>query len=260
VSLYRTLFFIDSHYGWERVDGVTRPIHDRKAHEVMLKITSDFNPTHIVCGGDGLDNGAVSHHNKGKARITEGLRIRKDSDAFFDEVIRPLSGFDKVKRHYILGNHERFIDDVIDETPGLEGAVSVDSLLGLTDNGWKVHKLGSVITVGGKLHYLHGDQVKGGQWPSKWAVEAYQRSVMFGHFHTSQRFTKHNALDATDIHRGFAVGCLCRRDPGYGRGTPNKWCQSFALIEEDPKTGQFQVHEVDVFNGKAIYNGKVYRA
>lgn len=260
MSLYRTLYFVDSHYGYENVDGVKRPIHDRKAHEVMLKVASDFDPTHIIMGGDGLDCGAVSHHNQRQgARTYEGLRLRTDADAFFTDVILPLSSSNKVQRHYILGNHERWIDDTIDQIPGLEGVLSVDSLLGLSNWGWKVHKLGSAISITGKLHYLHGDQIRGGQWPAKWAVEAYQRSVVFGHFHTSQRFTKHNALDATDIQRGFSVGCLCRRDPGYGRGAPNKWSQSFALIEEDSKTGQFQLQEVDVFNGKAIYNGKVYR-
>ena len=258
MSLLRTVYFVDSHYGYENVNGVRRPIHDKKAHSILLQIASDFNPTHIVCGGDGLDCGSVSHHNTGKPRITEGLRLAKDAEEFFLDVICPLSS-SKVKKIYITGNHERFIDDVIDGMPGLEGAVSFRGLLGLDTHGWDVIPLGGHVTVGGKLFYLHGDTVKGGQYQAKWAVEAYQRSVMFGHFHTSQRFTKHNALDATDIHRGFAVGCLCRRDPGYGRGAPNKWSQSFALIEEDSKTGQFQVTEVDIFNGKAIWGGKVYR-
>jgi hypothetical protein len=260
VSLYRTLYFVDSHYGFENAGGKKRAIHDVKAHEVMLQIASDWGPTHVICGGDGLDCGAVSHHRQKEGpRSTEGLRLADDADRYFEDIIKPLSGGKKGTRHYILGNHERWLEDVIDQVPGLEGAVSIDSLLGLSNNGWEVHPLGSALTLTGKLYYLHGDQIKGGQWPSKWAVEAYQRSVMFGHFHTSQRFTKHNALDATDIHRGFAVGCLCRRDPSYGRGAPNRWSQSIALIEEDPKSGFFQVSEVEIINGKAIFNGKVYK-
>lgn len=259
MSLYRTLYFVDSHYGFENVNGKKRPIHDQKAHDVMLQIASDWAPTHVVCGGDGLDCGSVSHHRQKEGpRSTEGLRLAEDAELFFGLILKPLSSIKH--KHYILGNHERWLEDVIDQVPGLEGAVSIDSLLGLSNNGWKVHELGSALTITGRLYYLHGDSIRGGQWPAKWAVEAYQRSVVFGHFHTSQRFTKHNALDATDIHRGFAVGCLCRRDPGYGRGTPNKWCQSVTLVEEDSKTGQFQLNEVEIINGKAIFNGKVYKA
>lgn len=259
-SLNRILFVTDSHFGWERVDGVTRPIHDLKAHNITLTIAADFKPTYIIYGGDGLDGGAVAHHNNGKARLTEGLRLVQDAQEFRQRFLEPLEkAHPKAVKRYHKGNHERFIDDVIDGLPGLEGAISFDSLLALTANGWQTKGLGQVSTIGGKLHFLHGDSIKGGQFPSKWAVEAYQRSMMFGHFHTQQRWTKHNALDATDIHRGFAVGCLCRRDPGYGRGTPNKWSQSIAVIEEDPKSGAFQVEEVDIFAGKAIWQGRCYR-
>ena len=78
-TLNRILYITDSHYGWERVGGVTRPIHDRKAHDIVLQIADDFKPTHIINGGDGLDSGAVGHHNKGKPRIVEGLRVADGS-------------------------------------------------------------------------------------------------------------------------------------------------------------------------------------
>lgn len=224
----------------------------------MLQIASDYQPTHIVNGGDGLDCGAVSRHRKDEGpRATEGLRIMKDAEAYRAEVLGPLEQFD-ADLTYIEGNHEAWLEQLLDETPGLEGAVSIDSLLKLTEKGWTLRRQGSVTTIGGKLHFLHGDTVRG-LHHAKWAVEAYGRSVIYGHFHTSQRYTKHNAIDATDIHRGFAIGCLCQRDPRYSKNVPNKWSQSFALIDEDAKTGQFQVNEIEISHGKAIYNSKLYR-
>jgi hypothetical protein len=257
-SIVRTLFFSDSHYGNERVAGVTRPIHDRKAHEVMLKVASDFKPDVIINGGDGLDLGAISHHNAGKNHTVEGFRLLKDAEAYRKEVLVPLEMMGATAYYYLLANHCAWLGDIIEKFPALEGLLTIDDLLKLSDNGWDVIPQGAPLTLGGRLFYLHGDTIKGGQHFSKWAVEAYQRSVIFGHFHSSQRFTKHNALDATDLHRGFAIGCLCRRDPKYGKGAPNKWNQSIALIEEDAKTGQFQVHEVDIHSGKAIWMGKRY--
>lgn len=239
--------------------GKLRDVHDVKAHSVLLQIASDFKPTHIINGGDGLDCGAISHHRLAEgARSVEGFRLSRDADLYRKEVLAPLEKL-KSARIYIEGNHEAWLEQFLDQVPGLEGAVSLDSLLKLSQNGWTLKPQGSVVTIGGKLHFLHGDTVRGGDNCAKSAVISYGRSVLFGHYHTSQRYTKHNALDATDIHRGFAVGCLCRRDPRFIKSAPNRWSQSIALIEEETKTGQFQVNEIEISEGKAIYNGKIYR-
>lgn len=258
-TILKTLFFSDSHCGQERVDGVTRPIHDRKAHEVMLQIAADFKPDVIINGGDGLDCGPISHHNAGKNHSVEGFRLLKDAKNYREDVLAPLESLGATAYFYLTGNHERWLADIIETFPALEGLVTVDDLLALGEHGWDILPQGATLTIGKKLHYLHGDTIKGGANFAKWAVDAYQRSVLFGHFHSSQLYTKHNALDAVDIHQGRAIGCLCRRDPRYGRGAPNKWSQSFALVQEDAR-GFFHIDEVQIFDGKAIWNGRVYRA
>lgn len=259
-NLFRTLFFTDSHYGKEYVGGSLRDVHDRRAHNVLLQIAADFRPTHIINGGDGLDCGAVSRHRKEEGpRATEGLRLQKDAERYRAEVLAPLEALKPKVLRYHLGNHEAWLEQLIDEHPGLEGALSVNSLLKLVAHGWDVWDVGTVSTVSGKLHYMHGDNVRGAAMCAKNAVIDYGRSVIFGHFHTSQRYTKHSAFDAKDIHRGFAIGCLCRKNPRYTKNQPNRFSQSFALVEEDSKTGQFQVNEIEISNGKAIYNGRIYK-
>jgi hypothetical protein len=103
--------------------------------------------------------------------------------------------------------------------------------------------------------FVHGDQIKGGQNPAKWAVDAYNRNIFFGHHHTHQAFTKVTALD-TNGHTGTAVPCLCKRDPNYGEGSPNRWMQGFLYGWYDSKG--FNATVVIIINGRAIIEGKTY--
>ena len=45
----------DLHWGWERVNGHKKPLHDAKALAVALKFIADYKPDHIILGGDILD-------------------------------------------------------------------------------------------------------------------------------------------------------------------------------------------------------------
>lgn len=256
MPITRGLFFVDSHWGHEIKGGKKRPLHDPAAHSILLQVAQDWKPHTVIMGGDGLDCGAASHWNRNKPRLTEGLRLEKDANDFQERVLAPLAAGAK-QLHYILGNHEDWVEQFVDENPAVEGLVSVDEMLALTQNGWTVHPQGSVLPLG-KLHFMHGDTVRSAAYPARYAVDTYGRSVVFGHFHTPQSYTKVSALDTTDVHTGRSVGCLCRKDPSYGRGAPNRWAQGFLLFEI-ADDGCFQLHEVTVTAGKALWHGRRYR-
>lgn len=256
-TLLRGVFFVDSHWGYEIRSGAKRPLHDLAAHEVLRQIVSDWQPQVAVMGGDGLDCGAASHWNRNKPRLTEGLRLEKDAAEYYEQVLEPVART-ATERHYILGNHEHWVDQFVDENPSIEGLVSVDKMLGLSANGWTLHGQGQTMHVG-KLHFMHGDTVQSSIYPARYAVDKYVRSICFGHFHSPQSHTRVSALDASDVHTARAVGCLCRKDPGYGRGAPNRWAQGFLLFEV-ANDGTFQTYDVNITAGKAVWHGKVYRA
>jgi hypothetical protein len=256
VPITRGLFFVDSHWGYQIRAGKKEPLHDPKAHSILLQVAQDWNPSIVICGGDGLDCGAASHWNRGKPRLTEGLRLEKDAEDFKNRVLAPLQAGAK-SLHFILGNHEDWVEQFVDENPAVEGLVSVDEMLALSENDWTVHPQGSVLSLG-KLHFMHGDTVRSSTYPARWAVDTYGRSIVFGHFHTPQSYTKVSALDTNDVHTGRSIGCLCRKDPGYGRGAPNRWAQGFLLFEL-ADDGCFQLHEVNITAGKAIWQGTRYR-
>ncbi len=243
----------DLHVGYERRNRHKVALHDARAISVMLQFGEKFKPDHFILGGDALDCGPVSHHNQGKPGNTEGLRILADAKELAATVVRPSERWSK-HQYYLIGNHEAWLDDVIEAMPSLEGVLSIDALLGLT--AWKVVPQGDPLKLG-KLVFVHGDQIKGGENPAKWAVNAYNKNVFFGHHHTHQVFTKVSALDSNG-HTGTAVPCLCKKNPKYGGGSPNRWMQGFAYgwIHKD---GTFNAYTALVINGTATINGVVYR-
>ena len=247
------LALYDLHWGYERKGGHKVALHDPRALGAALAFARDFKPDHIILGGDILDCGAVSHHNKRTAGYTEGLRLLSDAKDCRKAVLEPLEALKPSTMTYIIGNHEDWLQDIVDEVPGLEGIVDIKSLLKL--DGWKIIPQGEAHKLG-KLTFIHGDQFKGGEHTAKAAVTAYERNVRFGHFHTFQVHTKTSAIDANG-HTGMAVPCLCKKSPRYGGGAPNRWVQGF--LWGYVGKGTFNDYVSVIVNGSVTVNGKEYR-
>lgn len=245
----------DAHVGYERRGGHKVAIHDPKALSVAMQFIGDFKPDHVILGGDMLDCGAISHHTKGKPGLNEGLRILGDAKELRETVIDPLEKLVKGRLVYHTGNHEDWLNDLVEETPGLEDLVSVRAILGLKSR-WEVMEDGELSKLG-KLIFIHGDQLSGGEHMAKSAVISYEANVRFGHFHTFQVYTKTAAIDANG-HTGVAVPCLCKKGPQYGKGKPNRWMQGFLWGYVNAKDSTFNDYVSIIVGGKAVINGKQY--
>jgi metallophosphoesterase superfamily enzyme len=246
----------DAHWGYERDSQRHKvPLHDEKALSVAVQFIKDFKPDHVVLGGDILDCGSVSHHRKGVAGQVEGLRLLAEAKECHAQVIAPIEALKPKSLTYIVGNHEDWLSDVVDEMPSLEGIVDIGALLKL--DKWKVVPQGGAHKLG-KLTFIHGDQIKGGANPANYAVTAYERNVRFGHFHTYQVATKTTPVDANG-HTGVAVPCLSKKGHRYGQGAPNKWMQGFNWGYIGGPDGCFNDYVTVIVNGKATINGKLYR-
>jgi hypothetical protein len=253
----RFVYAVDLHLGYERRGGHKIPLHDPKAWGAFLAFCQHFKPNAVILGGDMLDCGAVSHHNRKKHRQTEGLRILADAVELNREVLAPLKALGADRYVYIPGNHEDWLEDLMEEDPALDGLLALDHLLDL--RGWEVPEFDSDKVVHeGKIHFIHGHQVKGGEHVAKNAVIAYERNIRFGHHHTYQLYTKNSALDARHPKTGVAVPCLCARGPKYGEGSPNRWVQGFNFGEVDPG-GNFTDYVAIVTDGKTVWNGKTFK-
>jgi metallophosphoesterase superfamily enzyme len=246
----------DLHWGYQRKNGHKTPLHDAKALKVALDYIKDFKPDHIILGGDMLDCGAISHHNHGKPGATEGLKLMVDAKELVEAVIKPIEATKPKSLTYIIGNHEAWVEQFVEKHPTLEGILNVESLLDLSSK-WKIVPQGETHKLG-KLIFMHGDQIKGGEHSAKWATVAWEANVRFGHHHTYQVYTKTSAKDANG-HTGIAVPCLCKKDPAYGGGSPNRWVQGFQYGYVNGPDGIFNDYTAVIINGKSIIQGKIYK-
>lgn len=252
------VFLPDIHYGFERVQGKKVPLHNPRILDAVGLFLQDFQPDYIIYGGDALDCGPVSHHNRKRNFSIEGLRLVEDAAGLADIMRRyRIAAYDKDRGDttevFLEGNHEDWLNDLVEDYPGLAGAFDLKKLL----SPWMtVIPQGEVFKLG-KLHFLHGDQVRSSLYPSRWAVDAYEKSVRFGHFHTYQTFTKVSALDAADARTGVAVPCLCNRGPGYGKGAPNRWLNGFNYGYVESGGTYFDMTPI-ITNNKFVAEGVEY--
>ena len=245
----------DIHWGFERRSGHLVPTHDPKAVDVAMQFVEDFKPDHVIIGGDALDCRAISHHTHGKPGQVEGLRLISDAKGLRDTVIKPVEKIAKKSLTYITGNHEDWLNDLIDDYPALEGVVNIEAILSLGKK-WKVVPVGGFHQLH-KITFIHGNQIRGGENPAKNAVAAYERNIRLGHFHTYQTFTKTSAVDMNG-HTGVCVPCLCKKAPLYGGGAPNKWMQGFSYGYTDCAGGTFNDYTAVIVNGHVTINGRTY--
>lgn len=254
------IFLPDIHYGFERVQGKKVALHNPRILDAVGLFIGDFKPDYIIYGGDALDCGPVSHHNRKRNFSIEGLRLIEDAEGL-KTLLRDyrLAAFkkDEGEAHevYIEGNHEDWLNDLVEDYPGLAGAFDLHRLL-FGSKEPTIIPQGGVYKLG-KLHFLHGDQVRSSLYPSRWAVDAYEKSVRFGHFHTYQTFTKVSALDASDARTGVAVPCLCNRGPGYGKGAPNRWLNGFNYGYVESNGTYFDMTPI-ITNNKFVAEGVEY--
>lgn len=256
----RVLAAFDAHVGWEhanvRGSRVTRPIHDPGAIGAMFEFAQDWKPTIFVAGGDMVDCGCVSHWNANSPGAVEGFRLKDELDEVDRLIVRPVDKLVKGRKIWLTGNHEAWVDQLLDRNPALVGMISVADYLRLADRGWTVFSLGEIARVH-KCHFIHGESIGSGVYGAKRAIEMYGRNVIAGHHHTYQTHIKPSAMDENDFHSAILVPGLCRRNPRYGRNRPNSWLQGF-LCQDIHPSGYFSSQVHIMVRGKFATGGKLY--
>jgi metallophosphoesterase superfamily enzyme len=245
----------DVHWGYERRQGHKVSLHDKAALDAALAFIKDFQPDHLILGGDILDCGAISHHNRNKPGAVEGLRLLGDARELRKALITPIEAMTKSRLVYHIGNHEDWLQDLTEAQPALEGIADIRSLLQL-EKRWEVIPQGEASKLG-KLVFIHGDQIRSGVMPARTAVETYERNVRLGHYHTFQTYTKTSAVEANG-HTGTVVPCLCKKNPKYNEGAPNRWMQGFLYGWVNGPNRSFNDYVAVIVNGTVMVNGKVY--
>lgn len=247
------------------------PFHDRKAVEVLYKITDLVQPTELFCIGDVYDFWQLSDHRPpehtkmdpwqidlqetvelGSEHLGQMLRISNPKDAYF-----------------LHGNHEdrwsRLLSAIRDNRrmmhmmglPGVSDALQLDKILGLDELGYKTlsYIQDDLLVIRDRLVVEHGYSVS--KWAGRARIDHYGKSAIFGHTHRIQNYTKR---DLNGTIAGWSVGCLCNLDQHYVR-YPD-WAQGFAVIvwKKLEDGWMFNVEQVRIHDGTAVFRDKVVKA
>lgn len=230
------------------------PHENKPACKAVLKLMQDIAFDKFFIMGDFLDLGCISHWNKNKHRTLELKRLKSDyieGNALLDKIDEYLPK--KAEKHYLMGNHELWVSDLLDELPALEGMIEPETQLKLTERDYKVHEYNELVKIG-RLYVTHG--IYAGANPIKKHLDDLKVNVLFVHTHALGM--RLSASPAREIaFAGYNGGCLCDLGPDYMKNRPNTWTHGFA-IGYFYANGFFDIQLVRIINGKFIFNNKVY--
>lgn len=244
-------------------------IHFPKVHKPTLDVLLDFlsrNSEKIagfVFGGDMLDNEEISHHTSRKPLYRPTGSYLRNHREFQSQILDPIQALlpKGIPKIWIDGNHEHFADQMVEVQPELQGLVENHLLLDVERQGWTYIPCGQRFKLG-KLSIIHGETLSGtgnqaSAFHAKKAVDLYAGSVLYGHSHTCQSYTR---ILPHDISQRWISQCspiLGRANPKYMRNAPNSWVNGFVIVETH-SNGDFNIIPLVVSNGVLSYGGEEY--
>ncbi len=233
------------------------PYFQKAAWKAVLDFISRNRCDGVLLTGDQLDNQNVSHHTQGKPLLRQRGGYQKDIDGFIHDILNPLEKLlpKNCLKIFIKGNHERMLEDLLESSPELEGALDIAKNLNLKSRGWQVIEVGGHYNLNGIL-VLHGDSIGSADHVAKKLVDATCRTSIMGHVHRFSAYTK-VGVEPADKWAGYTMPCLTTLAPQYARGRLNAFLNGFGIVESwGPKRNN--VYIPIIFQGKFSYGGKTY--
>jgi predicted MPP superfamily phosphohydrolase len=239
------------------------PKHHKPTTDCILEYAEDTKPDVFVFGGDQFHFDCISHHTKQTPIFRTRRAYKNDIEGFDKDILTPLEAVLKpdCEKVWIIGNHEDWEQDLVNEHPELEDVIGHVNLLQLRERGWRIIPLGHAYKLG-KLFIIHGEVLSGignqaGMYPSRKAVELYSGNVLAGHTHAPQSFTKVSPVEHQNKWQGHISPIAGNVNPEYLRNRPTAWLNGFNRIEV-MSNGQFNYYPLITIDGKLAFGGKIY--
>lgn len=246
-KIHTEMLLFDSHF----------PKQNKATISCFLQAMRLIKPDGITLGGDIGDWDFCSRHSRfspPKCHWTDtqfaqaGKKQYEILNGFLDK-IQKISPKSRKRWHH--GNHEVWVKDFIKESPDTrKQTFGVEEKLDLKGRGYTVIDYNDFSRLG-KLWVTHG--IYTGMHHAKKHVDAMGHSVLYGHVHDIQIFSK--VTPAKISHMAFSAPCSCNLNPEYLRNKPQNWNHGFVIVYVWP-SGNFQVDIVRVNSGKCVVQGK----
>ena len=230
------------------------PEQDEISVKSVLSLMDDIKFDGIINLGDYLNLSCISHWNENKHKTLEGKRLKSDyiaGNALLDE-------FDKrlpkgAEKHFLIGNHEDWMNQFIEKYPSLDGLFDISSGLKLNERGYKVYPYNDIVRFG-RLCITHG--IYCGTTPARTHASKLLSNVLVGHTHSPEMCLIHSPAKEVSV-VGYVNGCLCHMSPDYMKSKPSNWATGVAILYLFPN-GWFDVNLIRIVKGRFVYNKKLY--
>lgn len=249
------------------------PHHDDAAIRLAIECCEAVGVTHTIANGDILDCGPSSRHEGKRRRAVLDEGCLRESIAAGYWILEWLRTRPCI---FTFGNHERWVEDTIAQSPELKGTPATQ-LMGIPDDGcgWEVLPNKSRVRLGSRC-WEHGDGIfpsgSGGQSPgNRIRSLAPDQTTSIGHLH--RKFAAFwSSPDENGIARtrgAYGNGHLSNpeaHEDYAGSAAYLNWQQSFELtrVWYDGDRPRFTTDQPEIHRdrrGRPIfeYQGKVYR-
>jgi predicted phosphodiesterase len=259
------------------ISDVHIPYHDLEALNIALNEFKKVKIDTLVLNGDIIDCYQLSRWEKDPNKRNHAYEMELLT-IFLDDLIKM---FPKVELVYKLGNHdERYEKFIYAKSPEFIGmhVMSWKHLLNLRfencvrcegtgilkgidcpncENGKVANNVsrgvhlvkGKRVIKAGKLNIMHAHEFNGSSAsvnPARGFFLKSKTNVIGGHLH---RTSEHIEKDLNEhISGAWSTGCLCDMHPEYA--PLNNWNLGYAYVDIDQETGNFDVHNQKIINGK----------
>src|SRR3990167_2019739 len=239
------------------------PKRDKPTVAAFMDFVEVERPKTLILGGDQFDNECISHHNKNKPYYRPRKAYMNDQNSFEKEFLNPLEKmlFKDCEKVWIIGNHDHWEFQLVEENPELEGLIDRVAALRLVERGWKIVPIGDTYRQG-KMSWIHGEWLTGignqaGIYPAKKLVEILATNAVAGHTHAAQAYTRVSPVSQSQKWMGFISPILGKVNPSYMRNRPCAWVNGFNVTEFHPN-GNFNHFPIVCTRGMCMYGGRLY--
>lgn len=275
----------DPQIGYRRniVDDSFDPFHDEKAMGIATQIINDIQPDVIINLGDFLDNACFSRFTQEpgfalttQRSINRGYRflVEQRSSAPNADVILLEGNHEKRMANAIITNAQAAFGLHRAEKPDNWPVLSIPFLLRLDELGVKYvdgYPNGEY-WINENIKCIHGNKVRSNGSTAQAIVVDERVSTIFGHVHRIElQYKTVNVREGFKTSLAFTPGTLARIDgavPSTNGGVDEwgnakthyeNWQQGIGVVNYEDGDGDFHVHGIHIHDGKAMYNGKLYK-
>jgi predicted phosphodiesterase len=245
---------------WAILSDLHAPKEDKAAFGAVMNFIQRNSLSGVVLLGDNMDCEDISRHTKNQPGLRRPGGWQHDLEYFDKNILKPIEAAipKSAKKVIFYGNHEDWLQQLLEEQPELKGALSIDKSLNLAKRHWKIVPQGEHYNVG-KAYLIHGDQIGSSKYVSNKLVDAFCATAIMGHVHTAQMHVKTSHVKKNDKWAGYVIPTLGTVAPAYAKGKSNNHIHGFGIIEEYGD-GLINVYIIIITNGKFAYGGRIYSA